>query len=396
MIRAFETSQLALLYAFLNVQRGGGPTVWESCRAILETRRGQSDVIGVVKAGSYLESRLIAAVDMHHLFLHSPPPSSDNYDPFAPVQRGNAPDSSLVAVGGINSDVFESPVVWPASPGAPCARKRTIDFLYCRSHQPGFIVVETGACAYEILSGARETLRTHRPQVLVNLSDVPQPLRYPELERLVDMLDLVDYKWFDGLLLPCPSPERRHQIVVDQGAQTFCAFAAPALLADDFSQSDAIAAVFSSMSQRDWVPAVSCDALRTGPIAVPFDDNILAYGLYPAETDGADTWWRWSGPSSHIRLVLPIPCAGRWEVALTVFNLGVAERLSNLRAYFAGMRLDSRTVGEFECRFGPLAVPHAERVPLCIDIVTPQTRRASADDPRKIGVCFSELKLYRS
>ena len=152
----------------------------------------------------------------------------------------------------------------------------------------------------------------------------------------------------------------------------------------------------ATVAWNGWVSEIKADDLRSGPITVMFDDELPVFGFHSAETDCAGTWCRWSGPTSHARIAMPLPAHGRWFLRFDILNWGVVQDKEVFRVLIRGqpVLLEQRAAGFV--RFGPVDIPyHAATAVLCVDIVTPTPVRASVGDPRLIGVNFSHCRLER-
>ncbi len=388
---------LGVLYALLSLQRGGGPTSWEACSTLLGWMAAGSDVIAATQPGSYLERRLGETVAPDRLFLHPVYPHADGDWPGLAPQR---PHDPTVALGAADRDLAPSPLPWPAVAASARARIRTIDTLYSTSHRPGLIVIEDAAAAREILAGAGHALR-HDPIILICLASCPVEERGARWEECVAGLDGTSYEWFDGLLLACATAERRREAVMTCANAVVCALPralaqvrlAHGLAAPETLEEQSVAA----MAWNDWAGHVPTDAARRAELALAFDDSLPAQGLHRAETDGAGNWWRWSGPSAHARFVLPLPAAGRWFLRLEVFDWGVAAEDAGLRVFVQGTPVRCDIRGPSGARFGPIDIARQDAASvLTVDLVTPPPRRASSDDPRRIGINLSRCVLERA
>jgi hypothetical protein len=387
----------SMLYAILSLQRGGGPTVWESCEALLPWLAPDCDVIAATLPGSYLERRLQGRLDAAHLFLHPLRPREPAVSEPS-LSRGASDGASFL--GDRDADIRTAPLLpWPAPVAREASRVRTLDTLYAETHRPGLIVVEHAAAAPSILAGARTLLR-HAPALVICFASTALADRAALWERCVAALE-GDYSWLDGLLLPAATAERRAEAVTVCANAVACALPralvatriAPGALQAATPEQLSIAAV----AWNDWATHVPRDRTRDAHLAVPFDDALPAYGLHPAETDPSGHCWRWTGPSAHARFLLPVVAAGPWYVRLEVFNWGVAADASEVRVFVDGRPLASDQHGPGGARFGKFTIaPQEAPGVLTVDIITPPTRRASEDDPRRIGVNFSRCILERA
>jgi len=387
----------ATLYAILSLQRGGGPTAWESCEALLRWLAPGSDVIAATLPGSYLERRLQGRIDAAHLFLH-PLRARDRAVAAPPLQRA---DDGAGVLGDRDCDVRTAPSLpWPAPVARAAGRIRTLDTLYAGTHRAGLIVVEDAAAAPSILAGAGALLH-QAPAIVVCFASTPLADRAAVWERCVERLEGRDYAWFDGLLLPCATAERRTEAVTVCANAVACAlpraFAAARLAPEMLQAATPEELSVAAVAWNDWAAPVPRDRARDAQLAVTFDDALPAYGLHPAETDPSGHCWRWTGPSAHARFLLPVVAAGRWYLRLEVFNWGVAANASEIRVFVDGRALASDQHGPGGARFGSFTVA-AQDAPgvLTVDVITPPTRRASEDDPRRIGVNFSRCILERA
>jgi len=118
---------------------------------------------------------------------------------------------------------------------------------------------------------------------------------------------------------------------------------------------------------------------------VPCDGELPARGLYPAETDGTDSW-RWSGPDRSVLTRLSVERPGRYEVAVRL----VGYRKPALAE--AQMRIDGRAV---PCRrigdelVGQATIAEAGfRGWFELEIRTGPTERPTASDDRLLGLCI--------
>jgi hypothetical protein len=382
----------SLLYALLSIKRGDGVTAWETCKALLQRLPQDADVVAATYAGSYLGRMLRESLGRDRLFLHEAPIGSQ--------ADATDDDSMLVELDDRDLDLAAPLRFWPSAVSRTARRVRTIDTVYGATHRPGLVIIEDAEAAPRILDGAADTLQRHRPSILISLTTAPPARRVAIWEDCAARLARLGYVWLDGLMLPRATREQRTDAVAACANDVICALpptaldaALPrelqALVADD-------GAAIAPIAWNDWADRVGRDAQRTGEMVLAFDDHLPALGLHPAEHDGAGTWWRWSGPTAHAQFALPLPCAGQWRVRLEVYDWGVAEDARALRVFIQGKPAPCDEHGHnFGC-FGPVTVARLEAGGvLTVDVVTPPPRRASDDDPRKIGVNFTTCVLER-
>lgn len=378
---------LGSIYGSMSIQRGGAPTVWETCELLLDQCDAANDVIAATQPGSYLESMLRKTVSPERLFVYTTQ-SSLGAGPFSRTVSTFPNEGSDIVLGPCNHDLVPARRPWPCVALDSVVRMRTLDELHGRSHKPGLIVVESDIS--DILAGAMAAIRQHRPAILLDLSAVPPVERLMEWERCVTLLESSDYGWCDGFLLPCDTTERRRELIGPLCASLACAL--PAMTPTKPGASQGLV-----LAERDWVPDIRFDHNRSGKMQIVFDRSVVAKGLYPPEPDGAGSWWRWSGPLSRIRLSLPLPAGGTWFLRLDVFDWGIARRDHDLRAFANEKELIYIDSGSHFIRFGPILVPQREASGfLLIEIDTPRPVRASIDDGRLIGVGFSGCALERA
>jgi hypothetical protein len=392
------TATSSLLYALLSIQRGSSATVWETCSALLRRLPQDADVIAATYAGSYLGRMLRESLGRDCLFLHEAliEPQSD--------AMAEAPwadeDGMLVTLDDRDLDLTPPLRFWPATAAGTARRVRTIDTLYGTTHRPGLIIIEDAAAAARILGGAAETLRRHRPGILISMHACPPGQRIAIWEDCAARLKGLDHVWLDGLMLPRVSPEQRREALEACANDVICALPSDALRAhlpqEMRSLPDEAGNAIAPLAWNDWTDHVAFDTQRKGYTVLPFDDRLPARGLHPAEHDGAGTWWRWSGPTAHAQFALPLPCAGQWRVRLEVYDWGVARDASALRVFLQGKPARCDEHGHNFGYFGPVAISKLEAGGvLTVDVVTPAPRRASDDDPRRIGVNFTTCMLER-
>ena len=388
----------SLLYALLSVQRGGGVTAWETCKALLRLLPQDADVVAATYVGSYLARMLRDSLGHNRLFLHETPVESQADAIQLRPRAGD--DGMLVTLHDRDLDLASSPRFWPNAAVQPARRLRTVDTVYGATHRPGMVIIEDAEAATRILGGAVETLQRHRPSILISLATSPLGRRIAIWEDCAARLEDFGYIWVDGLMLPRATRDQRAEAVAACANDVICALQ-PATLDAQLppelrslvpDEGNAIAPI----AWNDWADRVSLDAQRIGYTVLAFDDRLPALGLHPAENDGSGTWWRWSGPTASVRFGLPLPCAGQWRVRLDVFDWGVAEDANALRVFIQGKPARCNEHGHnFGC-FGPVAVSKLEACSvLTVDVVTPPPRRASDEDPRKIGVNFTSCMLER-
>jgi hypothetical protein len=390
---------LGLLYALLSLQRGGGPTSWETASTLLGWLAGEGDVIAATVPGSYLERRLWQSVARDRLFLHPVRQPTDRDWPGLTPWRPHDPPITL---GAADRDLASPPLPWPAVtvPAPAPARVRTLDTLYGSSHRPGLIVIEDATTARAIFAGAGAVLR-QSPVILICLASCPASDRWTRWEECAALLAGTSHEWFDGLLLPCATSDRRREAVSTCANEVICAL--PRALAERrLARGLPAPATLEELSVaaiawNDWAGHVPPDAARRSELALAFDDSLPAYGLHGAESDGAGHWWRWSGPSAHARFILPLPAAGRWFLRLEVFDWGVAADAGTLRVFVQGTAVRCADYGPDGARFGPIDIARQDAASvLTVDLVTPPPRRASGDDPRRVGINLSRCVLERA
>jgi hypothetical protein len=146
-----------------------------------------------------------------------------------------------------------------------------------------------------------------------------------------------------------------------------------------------------------WQPAQAAvphhPAVRAG-LAMKLDAELPSCGLHRPETGANGGFWRWSGPGPRATLMLPIPGPGPWRLRIGVVNWGVARPPGSLRALVGGAFLPIEKQGEDFISFAPLAPPAFwSGAPLCVDLTTPRPPRASAADPRCLGVCLASAAV---
>jgi hypothetical protein len=206
-------------------------------------------------------------------------------------------------------------------------------------------------------------------------------------------LESHNYQWVDGLLLPCSVPDRRRETLSDNACCVICALpnswrghaVMPTFALSSQKEETSVAA----LAWSDWTVDVPIDPGRSGALSLLFDDMIPAFGLHRAETDGLENWWRWTGPTAHTRLVLPLPSAGRWLLTLEVFNWGVVQTVDQIRVAAQGQQILCVKEGVYFASFAPVTIPYWDaQGTLAVDIVTPAPRRTSSEDPRLIGISF--------
>ena len=270
------------------------------------------------------------------------------------------------------------------------------------THRPGLLVVEDVRSAVPILDGARETLRRHRPAVLISLSNSALAVAQHGMGGVRGMSRAA---WLcrgrrpDAAAHNARAAQRSRHCLRQR---CHLRFSLPSAVETDLPSEllplpaydgDPIAAI----AWKDWAMQVGFDPQRTMRFDLPFDDSIAAFGLHPAEHDGSGTCWRWSGPTAHVRLALPLPCAGHWRVRLQVFDWGIAGDARDLQVFMQGKPAPCNEYGDRFGWFGPIAVPRmAASGVLNVDVVTPAPRRASDQDPRRIGVNFTRCLLERT
>ena len=389
----------SLLYALLCIQRGGGVTAWEVCRTLLRQLPRNADVIAATVVGSYLTHMLRGGVDRDHLFLHEV--STIAKSEVADGDPRFIGDGLPIVLGDRDLDIVPSLRTWPAVSARNVQRIRTVDTLYGGTHRPGLLVIEDAGSAVRVLDGAVETVQRHRPMILASLSTRAPAERSAVWEVCVERLEGLGYVWVDALMLPRVTREQRNEAVAACANDVICALQSSTMAAgppkDLLSLLADAEKPIASIAWTDWMTQVSVDHQRIGPIALTFDDRIAAAGLHPAEHDGSGTWWRWSGPSAHVRLLVPLPSAGVWRVRLEVLNWGVARNAWDLQVFMQGKTAPCADHGEHFGCYGPIVIPIVDTCGvLNIDILTPTPQRASDQDFRKIGVNFTRCELERT
>lgn len=380
------------LYAALSIQRGGAPTPWETCSTLIEHRKRKGDVIAAVQPGSYLELMLRSTFSKNHVFIHSTRSSLAPAGMTRDAQIADAGEPAII-LGPFDRDIISSQRPWPVITKPSLFRQRSIDTLYGDSHEPAVIVVE--ADVIDVLTGALTTLERYYPDIIINFAELSIDEATVIADQCVDLLARLNYRWYDGFLLPCETAQRRRDLLSAFASRTLCARPVRSSL-ESLVGMVPVSCVVPQLAARDWKSVVETDSGR-GRISLPLDNSISSVGLYSAETDGVDLWWRWSGPTAQCRLVLPLPAGGFWYLQVDVLDWGVASDHSDLSAYAFGKELVREPMGATSVRFGPVAIP-LEKISgrLVVDISMPPPRRASNQDPRRIGVNFCRVALERA
>ncbi|HUZ74933.1 MAG TPA: glycosyltransferase family 4 protein [Stellaceae bacterium] len=186
-----------LLHERLSLQRSGGATGWETCRALLRWVPETVDVIAATLPGSYLERRLRESVNHERLFIH--PVAAPNA--FKGITAPASAVEPLVFLGDRDRDLLRPPRPWPVAAQRDGARIRMLDTLYASSHRPGLIVIEEAAVACAILAGAELAIR-QAPAILICLASSPMQDRAALWRTCSERLAGRGYEWVDGLLAP--------------------------------------------------------------------------------------------------------------------------------------------------------------------------------------------------
>jgi hypothetical protein len=382
------------IYGALSVLRGGAPSVWETCEVLLNQLDSTRVVIAATQFGSYLDRMARNALPAERLFIY-PTRSSLGSGPFSRALSPCRREIPNIVLGQYDRDINPARRPWPNDDSDAVVRMRTVDELHGQSHKLGLIVIE--ADMLDILTGAIATIQHHQPAILLNLLALPPTERLIEWDRCATLLATCagNYHWYDGFLLSCDTPERRLELVTSLSGGVACAF--PEATAEATAPGALrITGGLAMLAERDWVPDIRFDPNRKGKVRIVFDSGVRATGLYPPETNGAGLWWSWSGPTSRIRVALPLPGGGRWFVRLHIFDWGVARSDRDLRAFVDEKELILVDSDLHFVRFGPILVsPREASGRLMIEINTPRTRRASDNDSRLIGVCISGCGLER-
>ena len=367
---------------------GGRPLAWESCAALLARLQPGRDVVASLPDGGFLACQLRAHVAPARLFLHQ------SADQPADAPRTEARRDICMSLGAEDREPWPAAALpWP-SPTAPQApRRRRLDTLYADSHAPGLLVLG-GADQAAILRGALRLLKAHRPMLLLDFCTVAPAARAALWEECAAACAAQDYGWHDSLLMPCAHAADRLTAMAVLGHCTGVGL--PAETAQCTTLPDGIAALLAphdvAVAALAWRPPPGIVPHHPAAVAgysVSLDAALPARGLHqPESADGGV--WRWTGPGPCATLMLPIPGPGPWRLRLEVVNWGAAHAPGTLRAVVGGAFLPIERQGDTFISFAPLAPPAFwAGAPLRVDLTTPRPQRASAQDPRCLGVCLS-------
>ena len=367
-----------ILRGSMRALRGGGGTLAELCHAVLDLLPNDPCILAVTDPGSALDRWLTGAISADRLLRHT------------------AGSAEILAAQ--DRDRAAAPLrPWPGAPPAPAARLRRADTLYADSHPIGLIVIEDAADAPAILAGAPRLLSGQSPAIILGFATVPPAARAPLWEDLAALLAPFGHAWHDAMLLPASDPGLRRQSLVLLADQAVCALppglppaAIPRALQGTVARDDVDLAELAWSGWHGGVPRID-----PGAPAVAFDRDLHCRGFHPAETDGP-TSWRWSGPAARASFALPQPGAGRWRLRLQVLDWGVAGADGALQAFAQGQKLRQVARDGGGIAFEAITVPAIPAPgPVMIDLITPKPRRASPDDPRRIGINCLSASLTR-
>ncbi len=383
----------ALLYALLSLRRDSGPTPWELCAALLDAA-GTGDVVAVTRLGSYVARSLQGRLPEHMLFHHLPA------ELVATIVAGTPATVGIPVVLG-DKDRDRHPLhvsSWPPVAPSQRLRLRQLDTLYADSHAVKLLVLDCPSSAASVLRGATRVLARHRPQILLDMTTVPLARRTAVWEDCIKACG-DDYNWYDGHRLPCATPERRVEALFACASHLACGIPAELAAIDQPPANGAAtlpveSAGLARLAWAGWRDTLAADPARNAGLSVPFDANLPASNFHPAETDGSGAWWRWTGPGARSSFAMPIPASGPWNLRFAVINLGVVQQPADIRLYVMGQRLHPTLFDDHTLGFGPITFPAADPVNVTpIQIITPSPRRASDQDPRRIGISLMQCTL---
>lgn len=380
----------------LSLRRNGAPTPWEACAWLLGCVGAGRDVVAVTPPGSYLARRLRDAVDPDHLFAHCPEEAA------GPMADALDEDGIPVVLGENDRDRRHCPTgTWLPVQPPTMFRRRRLDTVYFDSHAVGLLVLDCPSSGPAVLRGAARILAVHQPAIVLDLTAVPPARRIAVCEECVAAAGPA-YTWHDGLMLCCNTAERRSEAVLACAASVVCALTPrmsplaqvpPEVLALASDELEPLV----GMSWTDWHERVAIDRARFEGIEVIFDQNLPATGFHPSETDGRGTWWRWTGPTVRSAFMMPVPGPGDWLLRFDVLNWGIASGPGDIRVSVAGHDLRLVASGGQTACFGPLMLrPSWTPGSVPIGIVVPETRTASAQDGRRVGLNISRCTLERA
>jgi hypothetical protein len=389
----------ALLRSVLHARRGGSATAWEACTGLLRELREDADVLAVTAPGTRVAVGLADTLDADRLFVHSPPPRHHSLVAEAVVGGARGP---AVALSDRDAEVSPTISAWPVRAGLPAYRLRRVDTIYADSHQVGMLVLDRAAAA--VLSGARRLLTSRRPALLLDGGEVAPAERPAWLERAVAAAG-GNYRWHDSLRLPLPDAAARRDAVLFCAESIFIGLAAciettfahPAGLPPELAALVGLGsedAALAALAWGGWGSAMLAPTHRV-PLRFAFGPDLACSNFHVVETDGLDNWWRWSGPGPRSIFVLPLPTRGVFTLRLEVVSWGVVERPEALALFLNGVRLPLRgtEIGAVEYGPFPAAGPGVDGGRVVLELVTPATRLAGEDDPRRIGVCLAAATL---
>jgi hypothetical protein len=293
----------------------------------------------------------------------------------------------MLCVAGQDRDLPASPRLgWPGPHLRPNRRLRRLDTLYADGPRIDLLAIEDpDPC--RLLSGATALLRDEAPILVVSLAMVAPADRPRVWEQIVEIAG-AGYRWHDSWLLLRPDQAARRDALLLEAETVACGFPLGSPLAP--SPPAEIAAQLPpdqiALAAVAWGGATAARGAPTA-VAVKFDEALPCAGFHGAETDGAGSWWRWSGPDSRAAFALPLPAPGTWRLRLHVIAWGTVRDPTALEARIDGAPLAFEHADGASIRFRPVRIPPAAATDrIRIDLVTPPPRRASADDPRAIGI----------
>ena len=388
-----ETIALALLRA-----NGQGGTA-EACLALLDRQSGGERCVAVVRPGSWLDRSLQAALPPERLFRlaiedGAPPDDLPSAPLTARPPHAGAPD---LIVADRDRDVPAAPRIgWPGRLPRPPQRLRRLDTLCAGDRRIGLLAIEGGDVA-ATLRGAAGLLGGGGLSLVVDLATAPSAERVGLWEVVVAAAG-PGFAWHDGFLLPRADPADRSRAVLLHAGTTACGLPAGTRILPEAPAS--IAALLppdehraAGLAWRGWDGPLG-RLSPPAPVAIDFDAALPCAGFYPAETDGAGVWWRWSGPDAHAAFALPVGAPGRYRLRLDVLAWGAVPNAAALAVAIDGETLRLEFADAQSIRFAPVAiVPGPEGTRTRVDMVTPPPRRAAPDDPRRIGINLARATL---
>jgi hypothetical protein len=121
---------------------------------------------------------------------------------------------------------------------------------------------------------------------------------------------------------------------------------------------------------------------------------IIEDDCYPVESDGTNSW-RWLGPRSRTRLVLPCPIPGIYQVEIIVIASHLRNGLGGCRVLVEGREVRATIHGgdQGTIRFTGQIEAHNYTGGMIIDLVSPGAVSSAESDPRALRLNIQSIEV---